>query len=275
MQGDVHPSVYSVCSVGNSPIPFPMKTTLRLLCIASAALFSAALARASVTETFKQSYPLAADGVVKLENINGDIDITAWDKPEVALVAEKRARDDDGLKRIEIEIDAQPDRLAIKTRYVKKSSWFFGNWNEGSVRYSLRVPAGARLDKIDAVNSGITVSGVHGSVNLESVNGGIRASGLRNDARLESVNGSLRADFDSLASVQHVKLESVNGRAEVTIPRGASASIKTSSVNGGTKIDQPIKLSHSGRHDLSGDIGTGGPQITLETVNGSIAVREQ
>ena len=254
-----------------------MKTTLRLLAITTAALFAAALASASVTETFTHTYPLTADGVIHLDNVNGDINISAWDKAEVTLVAEKRAKDDEDLKRVEIIIDTQPSHLAIKTKYNKKNGWsFFGNWSNASVRYKLMVPVGARLEKIDSVNSDITVTGVHGAVNLDTVNGRIEASGLTSDARIESVNGSLRAEFASLDRVQEIKLESVNGSAEVTLPKGASASIKTSSVNGGSRIDQPIKLSHSGSHSLAGDIGSGsGPRIEIETVNGGISIREK
>jgi len=237
----------------------------------------AANADATVTETVTKSFNVNADVVISLDNVNGDIDVTAWDKPEVSLVADKRAKDDEELHRLDIIIDADPARLAIKTKYAKKSGFsFFGGWNNNSsVRYKLMVPAGAKLDKIDSVNSDITVAGVHGAVKLETVNGRIEASGLMGDAKLESVNGSLRAEFASVEKVQSVHLESVNGRAEVALPKGANASIRTSSVNGSSNIDQPIKLSKSGRHSLSGDIGTGGPSITLETVNGSISVREK
>jgi hypothetical protein len=241
------------------------------------AFAAAAHADATVTEKFTQTYPLAADGIVSVDNVNGDIDITAWDKPEVSLVAEKRAKDDEELKRIEIVVDASPSHFSVKTKLAKKAGWhLFGNWNNNSsVRYKLMVPAGARLDKVDSVNSDITVTGVQGSVNLDTVNGRVEAYGLAADARLESVNGSLRAEFASLDKVHEVKLDSVNGRAEVTLPKGANASIRTSSVNGGSSVDQPIKLSKSGRHSLSGDIGTGGPRISIETVNGGIAVREK
>ena len=242
------------------------------------ALFSlVTVARASVTETFTHSYNVNPDVAIRLENVNGDIDITAWDKSEVSLVADKRAKDDEELHRIEIIIDIDPARVSIKTKYNKKSGWnFFGNWSNASVHYKLMVPAGARLEKIASVNSDIGVSGVHGNVSLETVNGGIEAKGLAGDAKLESVNGSLRSDFDSTDKVHDVKLESVNGRAEVTLPKGASASIKTSSVNGSTRVDQAIKLSKSGRHSLSGDIGSGtGPHIEIETVNGSISIREK
>lgn len=251
---------------------------MKSIVLLTALLAIAPAIRASVSETFTQTYPLATDGVIQLENVNGSIEITAWDKAEVSLVAEKSAKDEDELKRIEIIIDAQPARLSVKTKFEKKSGWsFFGNWNNNSsVRYKLMVPAGVRLDKIDSVNSDITVTGIHGSVTLETVNGRIKARGLVSDARIKSVNGSLHADYDSVENVREVKLESVNGSAEVSLPKGASANIRTSSVNGGSRIDQPIKLSKSGSHHLAGEIGSGnGPSIEIETVNGGISVREK
>ncbi len=251
---------------------------MKSIVLLTALLAIAPAMRASVSETFKQTYPLAADGAIELSNVNGDIDITAWDKAEVSLVAEKRAKDDEELKRLEIIVESGPTRLSIKTKYEKKNGWsFFGNWNNNSsVRYKLMVPAGVRLDKINSVNSDITVTGVRGSVTLDTVNGRVEAFGLRADALLKSVNGSLRAEFASLDKVQEVKLSSVNGRAEATLPKGASASIKTSTVNGSCSVEQAIKLSRSGSHHLSGDIGSGnGPRVELDTVNGSIAVKEK
>jgi DUF4097 and DUF4098 domain-containing protein YvlB len=233
------------------------------------------IANASVTETFAHIYPLAPDGAISLENVNGDIEITVWDKAEVAMEAIKRAKDDAALKRIEILIDAQPGRIALKTKIAKNTGWSFSGSNSSSVYYKLNVPAGTRLEKIEAVNSTITVSGALGAITLETVNGGISATDLRANARLESVNGRLHAQFSSLVAVQIVKLTSVNGGSEVTLPKSASATLKTSTVNGRCSVDQPIMLTTTSQHHLAGDIGAGGPRISLETVNGSIAVRER
>lgn len=240
-----------------------------------AALFTlASAARATVTETVTKSFPLAADGVLHLDNVNGSIVITAWDKAEVSVVAEKRAKTDEDLQKVTLEFEASPASLTIHTKYAR-TGWFHTNVN-ASVRYQLMVPAGARLQKIDSVNSDITVTGVHGAVNLDTVNGTIEARGLMADARLDSVNGNLRAEFAALDQVHEVKLDSVNGRAEVTLPKGASADIKADSVNGRVSVDQAIKLGKVGRHSLNGGIGGGGgPSITLDTVNGGIAIRER
>jgi DUF4097 and DUF4098 domain-containing protein YvlB len=246
-----------------------MKSVL-LLSVALVVLASGA--PAAVTETFKQSYPLEPTGTVSLDNVNGDIDIVGWDKAEVALEAEKKGKTDADLAKVSLEIDATPAKLTIKTKYAKMG--WFGSIH-ASVRYKLMVPAGARLEKIDSVNSAITVAGVRGSVNLDTVNGSIRATGLAGDARLDSVNGSLEAEFVSVERVQKVKLDSVNGSAEVTLPKGASARIDAGSVNGRVNVDQPIRLTKSHRRSLAGQIGAGGPEISLETVNGSIAIKEK
>ncbi|MDI1319967.1 MAG: hypothetical protein PSW75_07205, partial [bacterium] len=195
--------------------------TLRAPLLFTILVLAAPVARASVTETVNKTFPLAADGTVHLDNVNGDITITAWDKAEVSLEAEKRAKTDEDLHKVTLEIDSAPAKLSIHTKY-EKGGWFHSNVN-ASVRYRLMVPAGARLQKIDSVNSDITVIGVQGAVNLDTVNGTITARGLMADARLDSVNGRLSAEFASLDRVHDVKLDSVNGRAELTLPKGASA----------------------------------------------------
>ncbi len=225
----------------------------------------------SATEKFAQTYPLAANGTVQLSNINGAVDIVGWDKNEVALEAEKRAPDSDALARIHLNIDARPDRLVVKTEH-EKTSWF-GRSVRGEVRYQLKVPAGASLDKIEVVNASIVVRGVRGSVHLETVNGGIRAANLAGDARLRSVNGGITAAFDVIAAGQNVSAESVNGACELTLPKDAGAHLDLSSVNGGTRCAFPITLEHTGRHMLRGTIGGGGATVKVQTVNGGISVR--
>ena len=255
-----------------SPSPTTSVKT-SLIYVAALTLSLASVAHASVTETFSKTYPLNAQGTVSLQNINGPVEIIGWDKSEVSIEAIKEASDEEGLERIQIKVDATDTRLVIKTEHEK--TWKFWGTFQASVRYTLRVPAGATLDKINTVNASISVTGVHGPVNLDTVNGSIHASGLMADARLDSVNGNLTAEFDSLDKAQNVKLESVNGRAEIILPKGASASISTRSVNGSTHVDQAIKLEKSGHLGVTGQIGTGGPTIRLETVNGSVSVREK
>jgi len=142
-----------------------------------ALLLNAALAHGAdkgdfVTEEFHQTYPLAANGRVDLSNINGSVHITAWDQNQVKVDAIKRADDADGLKRMEIRVDAHPDTLAIETKYHQDDDGWNRHGNHMSeVEYTLTVPRNARLDEIKLINGGLDVTGVNGEVRASCING--------------------------------------------------------------------------------------------------------
>lgn len=238
-------------------------------------LFAAGSLLATVSEKIDKTFPLSADGVVSLENVNGDVDIEGWDRNEVRMVAEKRARSADALDQISIEIDAQPTRLRIKTKLPKSHFgflWFGSSNGRGEVRYKLMVPSGASLKKIDVVNSDLTVRGVNGPVDLHTVNGSIDATGLAAHGRFDTVNGSIRAGFDSVKAGAKIVLDSVNGSCRIKLPKEASFHLDADNVNGSVSCDFPITLEKSGRHHLRGRVGDGAATVKLDSVNGSLHI---
>ncbi|WP_415907371.1 DUF4097 family beta strand repeat-containing protein [Oleiharenicola sp. Vm1] len=245
--------------------------SLRLPAFFLSAFALAAAAHATVTEKFSQTHPLAADGVVALDSVNGSVEIVGWDKNEVSIEAEKIASDADGLKRIEIVVDASPTRVAIKTKLEKK--WFSLSFRRAEVRYKLHVPVRAALKKIDVVNADVTVRGVQGYVDLDSVNGSIDAEGLASGGRFDTVNGSIRAAFAKLSSGDRIVLDTVNGSCTAIVPAAAAFTLKADSVNGSISCDFPITIGKSGRHHLTGSVNGGGAEIVLDSVNGGLTVR--
>lgn len=244
---------------------------LRFFSLLAASLALVAAAAAKSTEKFEQTYPLNANATVSLSNINGDVVIEAWDKNEVSLSAEKIASDDAGLRRMQIVIDHSPSALVIKTEHEKK--WkFWGNYR-AEVRYKLMVPAGVTLEKVDVVNSDVTVRGVTGRVNLDTVNGSIEADGLANGGRFDTVNGSIRAAFTKISAGDKVLLDTVNGSCTVTLPADAAFDLDADSVNGSISCDYPITIGKSGRRHLRGSINGGGAKVALDSVNGSLRVK--
>lgn len=248
---------------------------LPLLLLTGLTLAAATAAHAWETEKLQRTLPLAADGTLSLGNVNGSIEIVAWDRAEVAVDAEIRGKTKEDLARIKVEIDAQDTRIAIKTRYEKKPGFFGGNSPRGEVNYKVRVPAGANLRKIDSVNGSISVEGVRGAVDLDTVNGRIQAKGLAGDGRFATVNGSITADYDSAAATTKIALDTVNGSCTLRLPNDAGARLKASTVNGSVSCDFPIRIEKSGRHSLRGTIGTGAAEISLESVNGGLRVESR
>lgn len=241
------------------------------IAIATAALL-ASTATAKVTEKMAESYPLNADGTISLSNINGSVEIVGWDRNEVDFEAEKSARNEDALKHIRIEVRHTPERLVIKTEHEK--TWKLWNSSNAQVAYKLKVPAGATLKKIDVVNASIRVSGVRGPIDLESVNGSIKALGMTAGGSFETVNGSITATFASLSAGDKVSLETVNGSCTLLLPADTAFDLDADTVNGRISCDFPVTIRKSGRGALKGSVNGGGAKVSLESVNGSLNVKQ-
>jgi DUF4097 and DUF4098 domain-containing protein YvlB len=244
-----------------------------------ALLLNVALAHGSdrenaVTEEFHQTYPLTANGRIELSNINGAVHITAWDQNQVKVDAVKRADDADGLKRMEIRVDAHSDVLSIETKYHQDDDNWGGRSHISEVEYTLTVPRNARLDEIKLINGGLDVAGVNGEVRASCINGRLVAKGLAGNSRLSTINGPLEANFENLRAT-HVELSSVNGPLRLMLPSDAKARIEATTVHGG--IDNDFGLHTNNHrfvgHDLQGELGGGGVSIRLSNVNGTIDVR--
>jgi Putative adhesin len=226
-----------------------------------------------VREEFHQTYPLAANGRIGLDNINGAVHISVWDQNQVKVDAIKRADDEERLKNIEIRVHAVPESISIETHYRDSDNQWGRHRNPGSVEYTLTVPRTARLDEIKLINGALDVTGVAGEIRASCINGTLKARDLGGRAKLETINGTLDAEFGRVSSA--IDLSSVNGSLQLTLPSDAKASIEASTVHGG--IDNDFGLHTNNHrwvgHDLRGELGGGGTEITLHNVNGSIDVR--
>ena len=232
--------------------------------------------RGALTEEFHQTYTVSADGRVELDNINGDVHISSWDRNEVKVDAVKYADTKERLDEVKIEVDSGKDRLSIRTHYPSHdNNWNWGSHNNpASVEYTLTVPRAVRLDEIKLINGALDIAGVTGEVRASCINGRLEAHDLSGRARLETINGHLEARFAELAG-HSVELSSVNGSVELTIPSDSKAELEASTVSG--NIDNDFGL-HVNRHqfvgrDLRGELGSGGTRIKLSNVNGRIEIR--
>jgi DUF4097 and DUF4098 domain-containing protein YvlB len=231
---------------------------------------------ADVTEQETFSFEVDSDANFSIDNVNGDIEITGGDGNTIEVIATKRADDEKGLDRIEIQIDASRGSVEIDTELSKgEKRWFNWGGDGASVTYSVLVPATVSLDSVDTVNGDVTIKHVSAEVSVDTVNGDIDVSGLADDAELDTVNGKIQVSFTNFDGHQRASCDTVNGSIHVYLPEDASASVNAESLNGSIKGGDFNLAVNKGRfigRDMHGTIGSGSARLNLDTVNGSIRV---
>lgn len=232
-----------------------------------------------LTEEFHQTYPLNATGRVSIENINGGVHISVWDQNMVKVDAVKRAYKKERLDEATVDVITTADSVRIKTEYPDRNQTFSSGErrynNPAEVEYTLTIPRKARIDSADLVNGSLEIDGAEGDVKAACVNGQLKARGLTGDVKLSTVNGGVEATITRLEESKSTSLNSVNGSIVLTIPSDANAQVKANTIHGSITNDFGLQVNDGEYvgHDLSGQIGNGGPRIRLSNVNGSISIK--
>ncbi len=245
---------------------------------------------AEANETIHSEYPLTAGGKIQIENADGGVTITGWDRDVVEIDGEKHARTEADLSHVNVEVQASPGLVSIRTLAPREGGV------HGGATLRLHVPRRATLDRVESSNGFLSVSGIEGEARLITSNGAIRVEqfsgrleattsngpiqirGLRPDPAsllvLRTSNGPIELAFDG-GPVPSVRATTSNGPITAWLPDGASARIKASTSNAPISSDFALATPAGWRQGstLEATLGQGGNQLDLHTSNGPIRLR--
>jgi len=178
---------------------------------------------------------LDADGSVSIDNHEGSITVTTWDRDAVQYEVEIDAPEDsDQLRNTEIDVDHTSRSLHLATEQRDQgddSRWF--SWNNGgdipNVHYTLRMPRTARLT-IDDHESEIDVTGLQAELRIDTHEGPITVTDQTGEVTIDShesrtdlrnITGRLTIDtHDGDVVVENLRgafeLDTHDGSADVT-----------------------------------------------------------
>ncbi len=261
------------------------------------------------TEVFEQTYPASAIQNVSLENRNGRIHLQAWDRAEIQVKVTKRVKgwgldkNEGILKEIRVEQIHEGETLTIRT--IWPNHW--RRWGRSpAVRYEIKMPRRMNVEttssngrvfslgiegkqRYSTTNGGIQVQGSQGSLEAETVNGAIEIDGasgvleaqtkngsirirnFRGRLQAKTTNGRVRASFSAPPDGE-VALNTKNGSVRLTLPSQTHANVLARTANGSIATDFPLMVQGEIGKKLEGNLGEGGPPITISTVNGSIRI---
>lgn len=242
---------------------------MRRLAVALQVLAAAAILAApsfAFDEVFQQTYPLRPGGSFRLHNVNGSVQISGWDREEVEVHAVKSSRRRPGdLPRVQIEVQAGSDLVAVETRYPRDDGV------EVYVEYRIRVPHRVLLRHVGTVNGTVSVSNVDAGGELQSVNGNVEVLESAGRLSARTTNGNVRLELRGLDGSGPMSVETVNGSVLMSLPADASVDLDVRSVNGDFRSEFPLSLQGAldSRH-IHARLGAGGGTVRIRTVNGGI-----
>ncbi len=279
--------VCSILSVPPVPRPEPFggisvvkivvsmrKTLLALLLLALATPVLAG----EREEIFEKAYSMEGISRVSIENVNGNIEAKAWDRPYFKVRALKKAtggRSEETLRLTEIRVRKLGDEIRVETVNPRRRRLFgfldFGGQN-AHVDYELQVPAGAEV-RFETSNGRVVASGFTGSLSGDAVNGSIELSDQDGPASASTVNGSVRLSFRG--PLKKSRIETVNGSIDVAFDKLSSVRYDLETVNGhieGGGVDLRVE-GKFGPKEARGSYNGGAEPLHCETVNGTIRLR--
>ena len=233
--------------------------------------------RAEAKDQWKRHYTIAKGGTLEVRNTNGLIRIEPGEGDAIDITADRvvQAANDqaakDALAGLEIRETATADRVVIDS--ANRGGINIGFNMSRRVDYVVRAPAWINV-KLTTTNGDITVGpGLSGTFYAEGTNGRISAQGLENSASASTTNGTISLDLAKLGE-DGVTAETTNGTISVSVPPTIGARLSARVTNGVIRQEGlTLKVSEQSRRRLDATLGSGGPEIKLETTNGAITIK--
>lgn len=254
-------------------------------------------------ETIQKTLPLTeAPMRVVVDNVEGYVHVNGVAGSEVRITARKTiyAETDQDLALAKSEVNLNiTDKAGIVTAYYD-APWRCNGEGSGchnsqrrfyDVVYDIdvEVPSAARL-VVSAVNGGIQIDKTVGDFEVNDVNGGIHMSGIGGAGPIHTVNGPVTVHFAKNPS-RPCSFKSVNGSLDAWFQPKLSADLLFKTFNGGVYSDFEVspraipasavterkdgKFVYHSNGLSGGRAGSGGPELSFDSLNGSIRLHQE
>jgi hypothetical protein len=203
-------------------------------------------------------------GTIDLENWNGDITISGWEKSEVDVTAREVWNQPQkrgihfyriGRVRPDIQVDQSEDMIKIWTEQPGEEADNMG------LSYDLFVPHSINLKSISNRRGNVRISDLYGTVVLNLDEGEAHLENFSGSLDASVTRGSVEAEILDLRAEDEVKITVREGDITLHLQPRAAARIEATVPNG--KLDSEF--------DLKADQGA---RLALTALNGNVRVKK-
>ena len=239
-------------------------------------------------DTFNWSGKIPAGSWIRIRNLNGPITVSPGTGDNVEVVATKHWRRGDpaAVRFSTAKFGANDASVVICALWGERSSCDERNYdthndrgtrnNDVRVDFRVLVPRGVKVG-VNTINGAVMVDGATSEIDAGTINGEVDVATSGGPVNASNVNGGVRARIGRVDSNADKDVTTVNGSVSVEFPSDFGGDADLSTVNGSLNTNFAMTL--IGRIDpkhLHAHIGkAGGPHLRLETVNGSVELRQR
>jgi hypothetical protein len=273
-------------------------TAMKTLLILMAAV-ALAYGDQEAKETIRQTLPAAAR--LEVDNVQGYIHVSGYNGSEIQVVAEKTIeaesaeRLEAAKQEVKLDVSRSGDALILFVDgpfrcHCEDNRWGTRDHGHRGYRvtfdFEIKVPV-ATILRLGTVNHGdIHVENTTGDFDISNVNRGIEMTEVSGSGKVHTVNGPIHVLFAKNPSGA-CSFGTVNGGIETEFRGSLNADVRVKTFNGQAFTDYdvtalPRMVSAGERRDgkfvyHSDDfngmrIGSGGPELKYDTLNGSIRI---
>jgi len=255
-------------------------------------------------------YTFSNDKTLDVNDITGTIQITGDDGNTIRVEGEKiiRAASRQEIERAkkEVTLDVnEKDRIAQlyvngpfrHNRDADDDHGFHAHYDDNgyevTYNFSIHVPRDTEL-RLRSVNGAIKTGQTSGRFDISGVNGAVSMTDAAGSGSARTVNGRLTISFRESPKAP-TDFKTVNGAIDAAFPASLSADLSLKTLNGPVYTDFDTTLPGSaggtqppatarrddGKFIFKPDrhttvrVGSGGPELKFETVNGEIRIRKE
>lgn len=254
-------------------------------------------------ETIQKSFTMPASGQKSLDidTVWGSIDVAggSGNQVQVTILKTIRARSDEALQRAKKEVTLDVTQNAGDLKLYENGPFRcncddcrHGRHDDDDyivqMDFKVTVPQQINLEARTVNHGNVSIKNVTGDFDVRNVNGKIDMDAIAGSGSARTVNGPVTVAFRQNPRANS-DFRTVNGSVELRFQQGLDGAFRMKTFNGGIYTDftattlplRPVSEErHGGRIVFRADrmtgvqIGTGGPDIQIENLNGDIRILE-
>lgn len=251
-------------------------------------------------------YTFSNDRTLDVDNVNGTIQVIGDNGNTIRAEGERivRAEDQQAIDRAKREVKLDVNEKGGTAQFYVNGPFrdnghssddhgfhIHSDEHEYEVTYNftIHVPRDTAL-RLRTVNGEVKTEETSGKFDIRGVNGSVTMTGAAGYGTLHTVNGRTSVSFRESPKMAS-DFQTVNGTIEASFPPNLSADLRFKTLNGQAYTDFDAtallpstaqagdrkngKFVYRTNHTSSVRIGSGGPELSFETVNGDIRIRKE